>query len=202
MLTHGAGTLAAAAAAVTLVMAASKGGEPSRVISLSIFGAALVGVYGISTVYHAVRRPRLKRWLRQMDHAMIFVLIAGTYTPLMWVTLGGAWGLSLLGVVWGLAGVGVCLKLCCFGRWGWTQLGLTLVMGWLIVIAAEPMTQAMSGAGLGWLVGGGVAYTAGVVFFLWDRLRFHHAIWHGFVLAGSGCHVMMMWTDVVPRAAG
>ena len=202
VLTHGLGALAAAAVGAVLLMAAGRGGEPWRVVTLSIFVAALLVVLVVSTLYHAVSEPAVKRWLRKLDHAMIFVLIAGTYTPLMLVTLvdggRGGWGWSLFGIVWGLAAVGLTLKLACFDRFGWLGLGLTLVMGWLIVIAAEPVVSTLSGAGLLWLAGGGLAYTLGVVFFLWERLPYHHAVWHALVLTGGGCHVMVMFREVVP----
>ncbi len=199
VLTHALGTVLASLAAAGLVVAAALGGDPWRVVTLSVFGATLVAVYLISTVYHLVRRPVAKRRLRRLDHAAIFLLIAGTYTPLVVVTLGGIWGWSLLGAVWAMAAVGLTLKLVCFDRFGWTQLGLMLAMGWMIVVAIKPMMAAMSPAGLAWLVAGGLSYTLGVVFFLWRRLRYHHAIWHLFVLAGSVCHVMAMVTDVLPR---
>jgi hemolysin III len=200
VVTHGVGTVAALAAAVLLIVFASLGGDPWRVATLSVFGAALVLVYGVSTLYHAVRRPAVKRRLRKLDHASIFVLIAGTYTPLMLVALGGGWGWSLFGVAWGLAAVGLTLKLLCFERFGWTQLGLKLAMGWMIVIALVPALAAMTTPGLLWIAAGGLAYTGGVVFFLWQRLPFNHAVWHLFVLAGSTCHVMAMVTDVLPLA--
>ena len=197
-LTHGVGGLLAAVAVAGLLIAASRGGDPWRIVTLAVFGVTLMTVYGLSTCYHLVRRPRLKVVLRRFDHAAIFLLIAGTYTPLMLVPLGGAWGWVLFGVVWSMAAVGLTLKLCCFDRFGWTQLGLTLVMGWLIVLAAPVMIPALSTAGLLWLAAGGLAYTVGVGFFLWERLPYSHAIWHLFVIAGSGCHVMAMVHDVLP----
>ncbi|MEM1107072.1 MAG: hemolysin III family protein [Planctomycetota bacterium] len=199
VLTHGFGLLAVLAAATLLIVFAGIGGEPWRIVTLSIFGGALIAVYGVSTLYHAVQRPRVKRLLRKLDHAAIFLLIAGTYTPLMLVTLGGGWGWSLFGVVWGMAAAGLTLKLVCFDRFGWTQLGLKLGMGWLIVIAIGPVVAALSTPGLLWVVAGGLCYTGGVVFFLWERLKYNHAVWHLFVLAGSACHVMAMVTDVLPQ---
>lgn len=199
VVTHGLGAVAAVVGATLLIVFASLGGEPWRIVTLSVFGAALVAVYGVSTLYHAVRRPGVKQVLRKLDHAAIFLLIAGTYTPLMLVTLGGGWGWTLFCVVWGLAAAGLTLKFVCFDRFGWTQLGLKLTMGWLLLIAIGPVVAAMSTPGLLWVAAGGVAYTAGVVFFLWEKLRFNHAVWHVFVLAGSTCHVMAMVTDVLPR---
>jgi hemolysin III len=200
ILTHGFGAVAAVAVTTLLVVSAGLQGEPWRIVTLAIFGAALIAVYGISTLYHLVRRPQTKRLLRKLDHAAIFLLIAGTYTPLLLVTLGGGWGWSFFGIVWGLAAAGLTLKLVCFERFGWSQLGLKLVMGWLCLIAIGPFLAAFTTPGLIWIAAGGLAYTAGVVFFLWHRLPYHHAVWHVFVLVGSGCHVMAMVTDVLPPA--
>ncbi len=195
--THAVGLLLAAGAAVGLLAAALQSGDPWRVTTLAVFGGALLAVYGVSTGYHLARSPALKRVLRRCDHAAIFVLIAGTYTPLTLVVLGGIWGWMLFSVVWAMAALGLILKFCCFNRFGWTQLGLTLVMGWLIVVAAPVVVPVLSAAGLGWLVAGGVAYTVGVFFFLWERLPYNHAVWHLFVMAGSVCHVMMMRAEVL-----
>ena len=198
ILTHGFGAVASVMITTAMVKAAADYGDPWRTATLSVFGVALILTYGVSTLYHAVSEAKLKRIFRKLDHASIFVLIAGTYTPLMLVTLGGGWGWSLFGVVWGLAAAGLSLKLICFDRFGWTQLGLKLVMGWLILLAIGPVFAAMSTPGLLWVIAGGVAYTAGIAFFLWDQLHFNHGIWHLFVLLGSGCHVMAMITDVLP----
>lgn len=200
--THGLGMLGAIAATVLLVRAASRGGEPWRIATLSLFSLTLIAVYAISTLYHLTRQPRRKQKLRKLDHASIFLLIAGTYTPLMLVTLGGGWGWSMFGIVWTMAAVGLTLKLVCFERFGWTQLGLKLVMGWLLMIAIGPLVAATTTPGLIWIAAGGLAYTVGVTFFLWESLRYNHAIWHLFVLTGSSCHVMAMITDVLPHAAG
>ncbi|MEM9916114.1 MAG: hemolysin III family protein [Planctomycetota bacterium] len=197
--THGMGLAGALTGATLLIVFAGLGGEPWRIVTLSVFGAALIAVYGISTLYHAVQHPAGKRLLRKLDHAAIFLLIAGTYTPLMLVTLGGGWGWSIFGVVWALAAAGLTLKLVCFDRFGWTQLGLKLAMGWLVVVAIGPIVAAMSTPGLIWVAAGGLCYTGGVAFFLWEKLKYNHAVWHLFVLAGSTCHVMAMVTDVLPR---
>ncbi len=197
MATHGVGLIAAMVVTVLMVGTAWREGGLRQVMTLGVFGLALIAVYGISTLYHAAKRPAWKRRLRKWDHAAIFILIAGTYTPVVLVALGGVWGWVLLGVVWGLAAVGLTLKLVCFDRFGWTQLALTLGMGWLVVLAAPVMVPALSTEGLLWLAAGGVAYTGGVGFFLWTRLPFNHAVWHVFVMAGSACHVVTMWCDVL-----
>ncbi len=198
VLTHGLGLVAAIIATTLLLVFAGLGGDPWRIVTLSIFGSTLIAVYSISTAYHLVQHPGRKRRLRQLDHAAIFLLIAGTYTPLLLVTIGGGWGWSLFGIVWAMAAAGLTLKLVCFERFGWTQLGLKLAMGWLLVVAIGPVFAAMTTPGLIWVAAGGLCYTGGVAFFLWDQLKFNHAIWHFFVLAGSTCHVMAMVTDVLP----
>ena len=149
----------------------------------------------VSTLYHAVPAGRVKQWLNRLDHAAIYVFIAGSYTPFLLGVLRGGWGWSLLGVVWGLATVGVAAKL--LNRlinpiW---STGLYVALGWLFLVALGPLMQRMSNAGLAWLVAGGVAYTAGAVVFLFDtRLRFAHFIWHIFVLSGSTCHFFaVLW---------
>ncbi len=197
VLTHGMGAVLAVVATAALLMAAARSGDPWRIATLGVFGITLVAVYAISTAYHVARQPRLKHVLRRCDHAAVFLLIAGTYTPLMLVALGGAWGWVLFGAVWAMAAVGLTLKFCCFDRFGWTQLGLTLTMGWLALIAGPVMIPALSTAGLGWLVAGGLAYTGGVGFFLWNRMPYNHAVWHVCVIVGSACHVMTMVKDVL-----
>lgn len=198
VVTHGVGLIGAVTATVLLVVFASLAGGAIRITTLSIFGATLMAVYASSTLYHMAKEARLRRFMRKLDHISIFLLIAGTYTPLLLVTLRGGWGWSLFGVVWAMAAAGLTLKLLCFDRFGWTQLALKVGMGWLLVVGIGPMVAAMSTPGMAWVVAGGLAYTVGVVFFLWERLKYNHAIWHVFVLAGSTCHVMAMVTDVLP----
>lgn len=198
VVTHGVGLIGAVTATVLLIVFASMAGGAMRITTLSIFGATLMAVYATSTLYHLAKGHRFRRLMRKLDHMSIFLLIAGTYTPLLLVTLQGGWGWSLFGVVWGLAAVGLTLKLVCFERFGWTQLALKVGMGWLLVVGIGPMVAAMSTPGMAWVVAGGLAYTVGVLFFLWEGLKFNHAIWHLFVLAGSTCHVMAMVTDVLP----
>lgn len=166
-------------------------GEPWRTVSAAVFGATLVMLYGSSTLYHAITGPRLKSHLQTIDHACIYLLIAGSYTPLTLVSLRGPWGWSLFGVVWGIAVTGVCLKFIVRGRKdNWISTALYLAMGWLVVIAIGPMIRSLSPAALAWIVAGGLCYSLGTVFFAWKRLLFNHAIWHLFVLAGSTCHVV------------
>lgn len=198
MLTHGVGALLGVAGLVLLVVRAARWGDAWQVTSVAVFGATLVLLYSASTLYHAWRNERTKPWLRRFDHAAIFLLIAGTYTPFVLVSLRGPWGWSLFGVVWGLAIAGVVLKLKFAGRFRAVSTAVYLVMGWLVLVALKPLVAALPPGGLGWLVAGGVGYSAGTVFYLWRRLPYHHALWHGFVLIGSGCHWVAVYCFVLP----
>jgi len=189
MVTHALGTALAIVALVVMVMLAE--GETFRTVSASVFGGTLVLLYGSSTIYHATSCPRRKPWFQALDHACIYLLIAGSYTPLTLVALRGPWGWTLFGIVWFMAVAGVLLKTLGRGkRDAWWSTALYIVMGWLGVFALGPMLRALSPAGVAWMVAGGLSYTLGVIFFAWKRLRFNHAIWHLFVLAGSACHVV------------
>lgn len=189
MITHGIGTLLAVSALVLMIIAA--GNDPLRVVSAAVFGATLVLLYVSSTVYHAISTPRLREFFQVVDHACIYLLIAGSYTPLTLIALRGPWGWSLFGCVWFLAIAGVVLKSVMRGRREtWWSTALYVLMGWLVVIAIGPLVRAISVADFAWLVAGGVCYTLGIAFFVWRRLPYNHAIWHLFVLAGSACHVI------------
>ena len=189
MATHAIGTALAIAALVAMVLIAN--GEAYRTISASVFGGSLILLYLSSTLYHATSCERRKPMLQALDQACIYLLIAGSYTPLTLVALRGPWGWSLFGIVWTMALGGVLLKTICRGkRDTWWSTALYIVMGWLAVIAWGPMVRALPAAGVAWMVAGGLCYTLGVIFFVWRKLRFNHAIWHLFVLAGSACHVI------------
>lgn len=197
-LTHGLGLVASVGGLVTLVAAAWLRGDAWHIAGGSIFGATLVLLYASSTLYHGSRSPRVKRLFQRFDHAAIFLLIAGTYTPYTLVTLGGRWGWSMFGVTWGLAIVGILLETISRGRLRRLQLVMYLALGWIIVIAARPLVQSLSTGGLALLMAGGLFYTLGVTFFVWRRLRFHHAVWHVFVLGGSICHFFSVLLYVIP----
>ncbi len=186
--THGIGLALAVAGLVVLVVFATLQGGAGRIASSAVFGAALVLLYLASVLYHAIPAPCAKGVLRRFDHCAIYLLIAGTYTPFALVSLRGVFGWSLFGVVWGLALLGMAREL--FVRCGSQVLSvvLYLCLGWLAAAVIQPLARVVPGAGLVLLVSGGVAYSAGVVFYLWRRLPYHHAVWHGFVLAGSACH--------------
>lgn len=186
--THAPGILLSAAGATALVHLAVRMGDTPRIVSASIYAATLIIFYSISTIYHSVRSPRVRYLFRILDHACVYLVIAGSYTPFAMVTLKGAWGYWLLVTVWGLGMVGAFMKLFTTHRLPFIGPLLYLGLGWLVVIAIKPLAAALALNGLALLFGGGAAYTLGVIFYLWDRLPYNHAIWHLFVLAGSACH--------------
>jgi len=188
-LSHGFGLIAALVATPFLVLHAVRQGDAEFMVGASIFAATMVLLYLASTLYHALPVGRAKRVFRVIEHSAIFLLIAGTYTPFTLGVLRGTWGWTLLGLVWGIAVTGVVLKALNRLTHPILTTSLYLLMGWLIVIAAEPLSERVPASGLLWLVAGGLAYTLGVIFFALDsRLRYGHFIWHLFVMAGTACH--------------
>jgi hemolysin III len=200
-LTHAAGAGLSVVGLVLMVVNASRYGDAWQVVSTAIFGATLILLYTSSTLYHSARRERSQVLLQKFDHAAIFLLIAGTYTPFVLVTLRGPWGWSLFGIVWGLAVVGVALKFWFAGRFKVVSTLIYIGMGWLVMIALKPLMAALPVGGLRLLIAGGLCYTGGAVFYLWRRLPFNHAIWHLFVLGGSVCHWAAVFFYVLPPAA-
>ncbi len=185
---HLAGTLAAIAAATVLIVYGASKGDVWKVVSFSIYGATLISLFGFSTLYHSTR-GQSKNVLRKFDHSAIYLLIAGTYTPFTLVTLRGPWGWSLFGVVWGLAVVGIIQELTVAKGARWMSLAIYIVMGWVAVVGVAPMIQALTWRGFAWVAVGGVVYTAGTVFYIYDeKYRHWHGIWHLFVLAGAAIH--------------
>jgi hemolysin III len=188
-ISHGLGVLMALAAAPVLIVVAARQGNAANIVGVSVFAVTMILLYFSSTLYHALPPGRAKNLSAKLDHGAIYLFIAGTYTPFALGVLHGAWGWTLFGLIWGLAAIGLALKV--FGRLSHPLLstGLYLAMGWLVVIAAVPLLEKVATEGVLWLVAGGVAYTAGVVFYLTDaRLKFGHFIWHLFVMTGSACH--------------
>jgi hemolysin III len=196
-ITHGLGLVASIVGLAALVIAASLSGDAWHVVGAAIFGTTLVLLYTASTFYHGISAPRAKRVFQRLDHAAIFLLIAGTYTPFTLVSLRGPWGWSLLAVVWSLAILGIALQAWAPNR---TRLYLVLylAMGWMGVIAWAPLVRTLDPDGLSLLVLGGVAYSVGALFYAWERLPYNHAIWHLFVLAGSACHFSCVLGYVIP----
>jgi hemolysin III len=184
----------AVAATPILVVGAVNRGSAADVVGASVFAATMVMLYLASTSYHAVPEGRLRDRLHRLDHAAIYLLIAGTYTPFTLGVLGGAWGWTLFGIVWGAAAVGVCDKLIGGIRHPRLSTALYLIMGWAVLIVIRPLVLNMPPNGIRWLVAGGVLYSAGVVFYTARRLPYNHFIWHLFVLAGSTCHFFsVLW---------
>lgn len=189
VITHAIAAILSIAGLVAMVVVSN--GEPLRVVSASIFGVCLILLYSSSTLYHAVSNHKAKSFFQILDHACIYLLIAGSYTPLTLIGLQGTWGWSICGIVWFCAIAGVLLKTCTRGQKdSKLSTALYLVMGWLIVIAFKPLMANVEPAGIAWIVAGGVTYSLGVIFYAWERLFFNHAIWHLFVLGGSACHVI------------
>ena len=195
---HLLGAVLALAGTVVLVVLAALGGDPWKVVGVSIYGASLVLMYSSSTLYHSVRGRRAKDFLRKMDHHSIYLLIAGSYTPFCLVTLRGPWGWSLLGVVWGLAVAGSLQDLRPRNDARVLSVVIYLLMGWAAVVALVPMVNALGRAGFAWVAAGGVFYTVGIVFYALDaRLKHAHGIWHLFVLAGSAAHFIAILLYVI-----
>lgn len=199
-ITHGVGVVLAIGALGILTAFAALFGDAWRIVSCGIFGATLIILYTASTLYHSTRLPRVKTLFRVIDHAAIFLLIAGTYTPFMLVNLRGPWGWSLFGVVWGIALIGVIFQVSLLRRWPIASVGLYVGMGCLAVVAIKPLLAALTPAGLSLLIAGGLAYILGLAFYGWRRLPYHHAVWHLFVLAGSTFHFFAILLYVIPVA--
>ncbi len=198
--THGIGTVLAIGALAVLATYATLRGNAWHIVTCSVFGVTLIFAYAASTLYHTIQAPELKRLLRFVDHTAIFLLIAGTYTPFMLVSLRGPWGWTIFGIVWSLAIVGIAIHATKLYRFEAASVTLYTAMGWTVVIAAKPIINALDPGGLILLVGGGLAYTGGIVFFLYERLPYNHAIWHLFVLAGSAMHFFAILFYVIPMA--
>jgi hemolysin III len=200
-ITHGVGAGLSVLCLVLLVVSAARHGTARDILAGTVFGAALVVLYTMSTLYHALRDPRAKRIFQILDHSAIYLLIAGTYTPFCLRTLRGGWGWSLLGAEWGLAVLGMLFKAFATGRYPVFSTLVYLAMGWMVAVAGLPLFRALPAGGLAWLFAGGACYSLGVGFYGWRRLAFHHAIWHLFVLAGSLCHVVAVLGFVIPRGS-
>jgi len=196
-LTHGIGAAAALAGSAVLIILAAIHGNGWQLAGAIVFGAALMMLYLASTLYHAITHPRAKRRLQVLDHCAIYLLIAGTYTPFTLTALRGPWGWGLFTAIWTLALAGVVFKLFFTGRFERLSTLIYLGMGWLVVVAIKPMLALMDGWTLGWLFGGGVFYSLGTWFYLREPWPYSHAIWHLFVLGGSGCHYVAVFSQVV-----
>ncbi len=197
---HAAGLLLSVAGLVALVTLALRHGNAWHLVSFSIYAASMVMLFAASTAYHGSRDPARRARLRTMDHASIYLLIAGTYTPFALVTLNGPVGWSLFGITWGMAVAGIVLKLFYTGHFNHLSTAVYVFMGWLVVFFVKPLIDNFPPAGLVWLLAGGLAYTLGAVLYSIGRLPFNHALFHLFVLLGAACHFVAVYGYVLPRA--
>lgn len=196
--THGLGVALSIAALIVMVAYAARHGDPYHIVSVSIFGATLIMLYLGSTLYHSVNDPKTKHVFRVIDHSCIYLLIAGSYTPFTLVSLRGHWGWPLFAATWGLALAGVMFKVFFTKRFNLLATATYLGLGWLIVVAAGPVLHHVPTGGIALLAAGGFMYTFGVVFYLWERIPYHHAIWHVMVMGGSFFHFLAVYYFVLP----
>jgi len=198
--THGLGAVLSIVAFTVLVVFAARSGDTLKLVSAIIYGTTLVLLYTASTLYHSFPWPRVKHIFKILDHAGIYLLIAGTYTPFTLVTLAGEGGWRLFALVWTLAIAGIAVEAVWVNRPGWLSALIYLGMGWLAVLMMGPLRENLESVGLWLLVAGGLAYTLGTVFYITKRVPYMHAVWHVFVLAGSACHVLAVTLAVIPPA--
>ena len=199
--THGLGAILSVIGTVALIVGASQFGDAWKIVSFSIFGASLILLYMASALYHGARRPELKSAFKTLDHCAIFLLIAGTYTPFLLVNMRGTVGWTLFAVIWSLAITGVVLKVIFKNRFKLARVGIYVAMGWLITFASSDLVANLSETALNLTIAGGIVYTAGVAFYLADRIPYMHAIWHLFVIGGSACHFSAIYFGVLPHVA-
>jgi hemolysin III len=197
-ITHGAGLIASIIATVFLVMIANGQNDAGKILVGTIYGSSLILLYTASTLFHSIQSPRAKYYLKIFDHAAIYILIAGSYTPFTLYAVKGFWGEMMLYIIWTIASVGVIFKLFFVNRFKYFSTALYLGMGWLALFAIQPLFENLPFGGLFLLIAGGLSYSVGVIFFLWEKLPFSHAIWHLFVLGGSVCHFFAILLFVLP----
>ena len=198
ILSHAIGLLLSIIAVVLLVTRASSYGNAWHIVSAAIFGASLITLYAASTVYHSATRAELRARLRIIDHATIYILIAGTYTPFTLITLNGTVGWVIFAFSWGMAISGIILKLFFTGRFNLVSTLMYVFMGWIIIFAVKPLIASLPTAGLYWLVAGGLSYTIGAIIYSIKKVPLNHAIFHLFVLGGSICHFVAVYFFVLP----
>lgn len=197
VISHGFGLILSVVALILLLIATKDSKELIDIVSIGIYGASLIVLYSASTFYHYSKHPELRRKLNIIDHACIYILIAGTYTPFTLIVLKGWIGWTIFGISWGLALLGVILKIFYTGRFDKISTAAYILMGWLIIFAINPLISNLSFEGLMWLFGGGVSYTIGAVLYSIKKIKYNHAIFHIFVLGGSFCHFMAVYFHVL-----
>ena len=200
-ITHGLGIVFAIGGLTALMVLTSYFGSATHLVSYLVYGISMIVLYTASTLYHSIPSERAKKFLKICDHAAIYLLIAGTYTPFLMINLKGNLSYIAIGIIWAIAIAGVVFKVFFTGKFERLSTILYLAMGWMVLLAVKPMWLAVGSGGLGLLVAGGLCYTLGAGFYLWKRLPYHHAIWHLFVLGGSVCHFFAVWAAVVPAAS-
>lgn len=200
--THGIGAVLGITALVLLVIMALTQQDGMRLAAAITYGSSLILLYLASTLYHSVPGKRAKLFFQKLDHAAIYVLIAGTYTPVLLISMEGAWGYTLMAIVWSIAVFGVCFKLFFHDRFEKLSLFSYIGMGWIVIFAASELIIKVPTGGLVFLLAGGLAYTLGTIFYANDRIPYNHAIWHLFVLAGSVLHFVAIYNYVMPAATG
>jgi len=197
-ITHGVGIFLAIAALSVLAIFSGRYGNVWHIVSVCVYGTTLILLYTASTLYHSIQHPKAKSILQTLDHSAIFLLIAGTYTPFTLVSLRGPWGWSLFGIIWGLAVLGMLFQLSSLKYWRTASIILYICMGWVVIVAIKPLIANVATGGIVLLVLGGVAYTSGVLFYKQKKLKYHHAVWHLFVLTGSILHFFAILFYVLP----
>lgn len=198
--THGIGLLLSLAAFVLLIVFSTQHGDVWHMVSFTVYGATLIALYAASTIYHMLEGAEMKSFFKRVDHAAIYLLIAGTYTPFLLTQLRGPLGWTLFAVIWALCGSGAIFQLRPGRIHKLTSILAYVCAGWLVLVAIKPLVAVVPPDGIRLLVAGGVCYTSGIVFYMWHRLRYHHAIWHTFVLGGSVCHFLAVLLFLLPRA--
>lgn len=202
IISHAIGLILSVIALLLMLVRASQYGNVWHIVSVSFFGVSLITLYAASTFYHSAKDPRRRARLRVIDHATIYTLIAGTYTPFTLIVLHGSVGWMVFGVSWAMAITGITLKLFFTGRFNILSTLMYVFMGWIIVFAITPLIESLSTEGLFWLFAGGVAYTTGAILYSIKKIKFNHAIFHMFVLLGSACHFVSVYFYVLPNALG
>ena len=199
--THGVGVLLSIAGLTWMLYVSATIADPWRIVASAVYGTSLIALFLASTLYHALYATRARALFRVLDHCAIYLLIAGTYTPFLLVSMRGGVGWWLFGAIWTLATAGIITKLWFRDRFPRLSLAGYLAMGWLVLLATPQVVEAVGSGGMAWLIAGGLSYSLGAAFYAAKRIPYHHAIWHLFVLAGGGCHFLAVALYVLPEGA-
>lgn len=200
-LTHGLGALLSVIGLIALLIVSAEAGDPWQIVSFSVYGVSMIALYLSSALYHGYRDEKKRELFKLYDHCAIYLLIAGSYTPFLLVSIRGPMGWLLFGLVWGLAAFGITLKIKYRNRFTVLRVATYVVMGWLALLAGNELTASMASGGFMLLLIGGLVYTVGVIFYVFHQIPYNHAIWHLFVLGGSACHYFAIYYYVLPQQA-